>query len=145
MIPKTEKIQENTKSEGKLTGEDSIDNIRRELLTIYTTLQPMVAVSFKQLSSTISLWRQVQGFWDSENFGEKIALIHSELSEALEAHRKDLPSDHLLGTHGVDEELADAVIRIFDLAGKLQIDLGNVLIQKMLFNLNREPKHGKAY
>lgn len=140
--PAREKVDE---AKIQKSRDADLEHLRSELHVIYNTLQPSVAVTFKQLSSTISIWMQAQGFWDSDNFGEKVALIHSELSEALEAHRKEQASDHLLGISGVDEELADAVIRIFDLAGKLQIDLGNVLISKMLFNLNRPHKHGKAY
>lgn len=79
------------------------------------------------------------------NFGEKIALIHSELSEALEADRKGLSSDHLPGRTGVEEELADAAIRIFDLAGFLDIQLGTVIREKLEFNAQRPYKHGKAY
>lgn len=97
------------------------------------------------------------GFWGKEasesndaavapwNFGEKIALIHSELSEALEANRKNLQSDHLPGLDGEFEELADAVIRIFDLAGAWDCDLSSVILMKLKFNLTRGYKHGKAY
>lgn len=71
------------------------------------------------------------------NFGELIALVHSELSETLEAHRKDLPSDHIDAT-GVAEELADALIRIFDMAGGFNIDLGDAMAKKLAFNRERE-------
>lgn len=86
------------------------------------------------------------------NFGEKIALIHSELSEALEKHRKTLgkglpdePDEHCPQHGGIAIELADAVIRIMDLAGKLEIDLGRAILDKMAFNQTRPKKHGKAY
>jgi len=74
----------------------------------------------------------------NRNFGEMIALVHSELSEALEAHRKDLMDDKLPHRKGVDVELADALIRIFDIAGGLNIDLGRAVMEKMFYNRNRE-------
>ena len=58
-------------------------------------------------------------FWKSDNFGEKIALIHSELSEALEAWLADAEVAAIL------EELADVQIRTADLAESLKIDLGS--------------------
>ena len=56
-------------------------------------------------------------FWKSDNFGEKIALIHSELSEALEAWLADANEAEIL------EELADVLIRTADLAAFLGVDL----------------------
>lgn len=72
------------------------------------------------------------------NFGELIALIHSELSEALEADRKGLMDDKLPHRRGVEVELADALIRIFDTAGALGLDVGSALAEKLEFNQSRE-------
>ncbi len=69
------------------------------------------------------------GWWDEERtFGELIALVHSELSEALEAYRDEvLPSKpHLLSTK-VASELADVVIRVADMAEWFKIDLAKSL------------------
>lgn len=71
------------------------------------------------------------------NFGELIALVHSELSEALEGHRKDLADDHLPEFRSVEVELADAMIRIFDIAGGLDLRLGEAFEAKMNYNKNR--------
>lgn len=58
------------------------------------------------------------------NVGEMLALVHSEVSEALEGHRKNLKDTHLTDRLMIEVELADVVIRVFDLAGYLKLDLG---------------------
>lgn len=68
---------------------------------------------------------------------EKIALCHSELSEALEGYRKNLFDDHLPHRRMVDVELADAIIRICDLAGAIQCPLGDVIAEKLAYNAQR--------
>ena len=84
---------------------------------------------------------------------EKLCLIHSEVSEAMEGHRKGLMDDKLPTFDAVTVELADACIRIFDLAGALDLHLGPALAAKMAYNAQREdhkPENrnkpgGKAY
>lgn len=71
---------------------------------------------------------------------EKIALAHSELSEGVEGLRKDLMDDKLPHRKMLEVELADAVIRIFDLAGAMDYDLGSAIADKMEFN-TRRPDH----
>lgn len=87
------------------------------------------------------------GWWEEErSFGEIIALMHSELSEALEYDRKgNGQSDHIPEFTGVEEELADVVIRIFDYCGRKNLRLGEAVIAKMKFNESRPYKHGKKY
>lgn len=79
----------------------------------------------------------------------KVALIHSELSEGLEGFRKDFdqPSDHIggLGVTQLEEELADAIIRIMDFCGKNNLNIGRAVIMKMDFNTGREYLHGKKF
>lgn len=88
-----------------------------------------------------------KGFWpENSNDGEKIALIHSELSEALEACRKPGEKDkHCPDFLNFDIELADAVIRIFDLAFKKRVNLAEAILAKHNYNLTREHKHGKQF
>lgn len=68
------------------------------------------------------------------NVGEVIALMHSELSEALEAHRKSLMDDKLPERSGIEVEFADCLIRIFDTAEALGLDLAGAVIDKNRFN-----------
>jgi len=70
-------------------------------------------------------------------FPVRIALAHSELSEALEGHRKDLQDDKLPHRAMAEVELADAVIRIFDLAGAMGYDLGWAIAEKLAYNAQR--------
>lgn len=89
----------------------------------------------------------------SNSFPEAIALIHSELSEALEGDRKDKMDDHLPHRTSKEVELADAIIRIFDLCGQENIDIGGALVEKFQYNKiradhdpeNRKKPGGKKY
>lgn len=71
------------------------------------------------------------------NVPEMLALIHSEVSEALEGYRKDLMDDHLPHRKSIEVELADAVIRIADLADYLELDLGGATVEKFAYNQTR--------
>ena len=108
------------------------------------------------------------GFWEKPpEFGTSVALIHSELSEALEEMRAGnrvrpgaptppvyysgggyiatLPTAVCHKPEGYATKLADAVIRIADLCGHLDIDLAAVIREKMEYNATRPKMHGKKF
>ena len=70
---------------------------------------------------------------DEINVGEKLALIHSEISEALEAYRHK----RMDGKDGFAEELGDAMQRILHMAGIFGVDLEQEILEKTEINKNR--------
>ena len=101
-------------------------------------------MSLNQLAQRCYQNARERGFHDKpRSFGEEIALIHSEASEALEEYRnshlgpKDAPNDR-----NVVEEFADMIIRICDTAGKYGYDLDKAIETKMERNANRAYRHG---
>lgn len=93
------------------------------------------------------------GLPKERNFGEALALMHSELSEALEADRKGKLDDKLTDRDGREVEFADCLIRIFDIAEACRMDLASAVILKNRFNKeradhkieNRLTEGGKTY
>ena len=73
----------------------------------------------------------------------KMALIASEVSEAVEAIRKDTMDDKITDMSGEVVELADVVIRILDYCGKYDLPLGEAIKRKRDYNLTRPRMHGK--
>lgn len=71
------------------------------------------------------------------NIGELLCLIHSEISEAMEGARKGLMDEHLPNRPSLEVELADAVIRIFDMAGGMRLDLPGAIADKLVYNASR--------
>ena len=87
------------------------------------------------------------------NTGELFMLTVSEIAEAMEGHRKNLPDDKLPHRSMVEVEIVDAFIRLFDYAGHEGLDLEGAYLEKMAYNKTRADhkpearlgKHGKKY
>lgn len=81
-----------------------------------------------------------KGFWDTDpthdQIGAKLALIFAEVAEATEAYRKGQPLSDIA------EELADVVIRCYDLAERLGVDLTTAVLEKADYNKDRPLRHG---
>ena len=94
-------------------------------------------MDIKELQKLIMDQAREKGFGvklNDINVGEKIALVHSEISEAFEAYRhKDMDGDH-----GFKRELGDAVQRILHLCGIFDIDIEKEILIKLKSNKSRK-------
>lgn len=102
-----------------------------------------LADSLNAICATCHNASLVAGWWkDTDTFDPhiiptKLMLAVSELAEAMEGDRKGLMDDKLPHRTMMEVELADAVIRICDLAGWLGYDLGGALVEKLEYNKTR--------
>lgn len=108
------------------------------------TIPDDFVIAFNLIQSSAHNNSVSKGWWEEDrNNGEMIALMHSELSEALEYLRKgNHPSDHIPAFTGIEEEFADVIIRIMDMAAARKLRIAEAVIAKMEFNAQRPHKHG---
>lgn len=128
-----------------------------------TTIRELQEIAYRQSAD--------KGFHDDEPTdakgllllnSQRIALMHSELSEALEELRAGRAADqtyyptinampgsfdpvYAIGKHkpeGVPSEMADVVIRVLDFCGANGIDLESIIEEKLAYNASRSHKHG---
>ena len=145
-------------------------------------------MELNKLRDIVFSWATEKGFHDGKQdiLSQKLMLVVSELSKALEADRNDrrastyvhvsklpytlgegvakvedgypqfiglkgLPADWITNLYeseikgSVEEEIADAVIRLADIAGMIGMDLDWHIEAKMTYNKSRSFKHGKKY
>ena len=111
--------------------------------------QVLTEFGIDALSAIIHETAKEKGFWDGEfsydKVGNKLALVHSEVTEVLEAIRKDQ------GSEKVVEEMADVIIRLLDIyaamrnENKVEHSLDEVLENKMNINKDRPRLHGNLF
>lgn len=110
--------------------------------------QPNTRQMITVLSRQIHAWAKEKGFYENgeRNTGELIALMHSELSEALEGYRTGNPPDeHCPNFSSELIEYADTIIRILDTCAYKEYEIGAAIMAKMAFNETRSRKHGKVF
>lgn len=93
-------------------------------------------MDIKELTDLVLKQAKEKGFGtkpEEINVGEKIALIHSEVSEAHQAYRKK----NLDGVHGFKEELGDVIQRILHLCGIFDIDIETEILKKIESNKDK--------
>lgn len=129
----------------RVTKEDTrmIDNTEEEMfaqkILLAKTIDNYINIAHEMAVS--------KGFWDTpETDAGLIALMHSELSEALEGLRHGNPMDsHCPEFTSVEVEMADVFIRICDYSGAKGLRLAEAIKAKMLYNASRPYKHGKKF
>lgn len=117
--------------------------------------------AFNRIAIEVHHNARSKGFWDASDelqtladingLGEEMHkmrnsqlrdLIYSEFGEMCEGERRDLPSDKIPGFTNAEEEMADAVIRIMDMAYGRGLRIAEAVAEKMAYNATRPAMHG---
>lgn len=111
-------------------------------------VKPIKKLTLAELQILCHLRSSGAGWWDDYHkmppeyrkyfLASRIALIHSEASEALEGMRKNKMDDHLPHRRSIEVEFADLVIRILDMSDGLELDLIGAIEEKLDYNARRE-------
>jgi NTP pyrophosphatase (non-canonical NTP hydrolase) len=105
-------------------------------------------MTFEEMMTSAHEHMVRQGFWNSANLGEKLALIHGEVSETMEHYRKGTDakaSAKIPAFTNEEEELADIVLRVMDLAEHRGVRLTEAMEAKYAYNLGRPYMHGRQF
>lgn len=142
----------------------NIEDLKKEIDMYISSLYESTFLT--RLSKVIHKNNKKKGFYEKErNIGEILCLIHSEISEALEAHRNSKKTKILCVNtanklkidlefkdyfkknikDNFEDEIADVLIRVLDLCAYMEIDIDSHLKAKMRYNSLRDYKHGKKY
>lgn len=130
----------------KKSKSNSIGVVYKRFKKVINKLKQDQIDTINSLSAEIHQSNVDAGWWTDlatgkkldRNMGELLCLVHSEISEAMEGHRKGLQDDKLPHRSMFEVELADTLIRIFDIAGAYNLDLGRAISEKREYNKNRQ-------
>ena len=111
------------------------------------------AHSLNYLAEVMHSEAKAKGWWETDRaMPELLALMHSELSEALEHYREKglagctlLEFDNNGKPIGIGSELADTIIRALDTCGRYGIPIGEILFVKYMYNRTRPRRHGDKH
>lgn len=142
-------------------NEGGTSDLASELSSRLERLKTVKNVSYfvESLIGTVHSLNKKAGWWNDlhtnedltnkrgepfvRNVPELLIMVHSEVTEAFEGHRKNLMDEHLPSYDSLTVELADAVIRILDIAGGLDLPLASAVQDKLQYNKTR-PDHKKS-